>query len=98
VTENCTNWGDVCHEKSCTHKSIFPIFPIEVGGIIAILALKICTTMAGVGGGPIITPLCIVLFGFLTKDAVAIGAFATFWATAASFAANFRQRHPEKTH
>jgi len=77
---------------------VFPVYKEEIGGIFAVFFLKICTTMAGVGGGPIIQPVVIVLFGFLTKDAVTVGAFATFLATVASFIANFRQRHPEKRH
>ncbi len=54
--------------------------------------------MAGVGGGAVITPICIVLFGFLTKEAIPVASFATFTATIASFIANFRQRHPTKPH
>ena len=42
--------------------------------------------------------MLIVLFGFSTKEAVTVGAFATFLATASSFIANFKQRHPEKSH
>jgi|LauGreDrversion4_2_1035121.scaffolds.fasta_scaffold1188619_1 uncharacterized membrane protein YfcA len=52
--------------------------------------------MAGVGGGSIVTPLCMVFYGFVTKDAVAISGFATFAATLASFITSFKQRHPEK--
>jgi uncharacterized membrane protein YfcA len=36
------------------------------------VALKILATMAGVGGGSIVTPFCMVFFGFATKDAVAV--------------------------
>lgn len=52
--------------------------------------------MAGVGGGGIVTPLCMVFYGFITKDAVACAAFATFAATLGSFITSFKQRHPEK--
>ena len=52
--------------------------------------------MAGVGGGSIVTPLCMVFYGFLTKDAVAVSAFATFAATMGSFMTSFKKRHPEK--
>ena len=52
--------------------------------------------MAGVGGGSIVTPLCMVFYGFLTKDAVAVSAFATFAATMGSFITSFKNRHPEK--
>lgn len=52
--------------------------------------------MAGVGGGAIVTPLCMVFFGFTIKDAVAVSSFSTLCATFANFLANFRNRHPYK--
>ena len=52
--------------------------------------------MAGVGGGGIVTPLCMVFYGFFTKDAVAVAAFATFAATLGSFVTSFKQKHPQK--
>lgn len=52
--------------------------------------------MAGVGGGVIMTPICMAFFGFITKDAVAVASFATFTTTLGSFLASFKQRHPEK--
>ena len=88
----------MCTNHTCVHKPVFPVYREEIAGIVAIFCLKISTTMAGIGGGPIIQPMLIVLFGFLTKEAVTVGAFATFLATAASFIANFKQRHPEKSH
>lgn len=69
---------------------------LEVGGIFVLIILKILTTMAGVGGGAIVTPFCMVFWGFPTKDAVAVSAFATFSATFASFLTSFKNRHPEK--
>jgi uncharacterized membrane protein YfcA len=86
----------VCVESKCVHKGVFPQFGLEIGGIFVIISLKILCTMAGVGGGSIVTPLCMVFYGFLTKDAVAVSAFATFAATMGSFMTSFKNRHPEK--
>lgn len=69
---------------------------LEIGGIFILVTLKILCTMAGVGGGGIVTPLCMVFYGFVTKDAVACAAFATFAATMGSFITSFKQKHPEK--
>jgi len=85
-----------CVEKTCQHKGVFPQYGIEVGGVILLILLKILCTMAGVGGGGIVTPLCMVFFGFVTKDAVSVSAFATFSATMGSFITSFKSRHPEK--
>jgi uncharacterized membrane protein YfcA len=63
-------------------------------GILILVSLKILCTMAGVGGGGIVTPLCMVFYGFHTKDAVAVAAFATFAATLGSFLTSFKQKHP----
>jgi hypothetical protein len=43
-----------------------------------------------VGGSAIIHPICIVLFGFVTKTAIPIASFATFAATIGSFFANWK--------
>ena len=98
--DDCTssNVWNVCEVDTgkCIHKGVFPGLGMEIGGIFVLIALKILCTMAGVGGGGIVTPLCMVFFGFLTKDAVAVSAFATFAATFGSFITSFRNRHPEK--
>jgi len=90
------NVCDLEDTKTCVHKKVFPELPLEIGGIFVLIALKILTTMAGVGGGAIVTPLCMVFFGFTIKDAVAVSSFSTLCATFANFLANFRNRHPYK--
>lgn len=90
------NVCDIESTYTCVHKKVFPELPLEIGGIFILMALKILTTMAGVGGGAIVTPLCMVFFGFTIKDAVAVSSFSTLCATFANFLANFRNRHPYK--
>ena len=92
VDSDCTanNWAEVCVNLKCEHKKTFPVMSAEIGGIFALLFFKALCTMAGVGGSAIIHPICIVLFGFVTKTAIPIATFATFAATIASFIANYR--------
>ncbi len=98
VDSDCTanNWAEVCVNLKCEHTKTFPVMSAEIGGIFALLFFKALCTMAGVGGSAIIHPICIVLFGFVTKTAIPIATFATFSATIASFIANYRVKHPEK--
>ena len=98
VTSQCTkdNWSEVCVNKKCQHKETFPVLPTEIGGIFAVIFFKALCTMAGVGGSAIIHPICIVLFGFVTKSAIPIATFATMISTMASFIANINVKHPEK--
>lgn len=72
------------------------MLPIEIVGLIVFIVIKALSTIAGIGGGGIVIPICIYFFGFLTKPAVAVASFSTFTATLGSFIFNFRGRHPEK--
>ena len=62
------------------------------------MLFKAHTTIAGIGGSQIVTPICIVLFGFITKNSIPVVTFATFASTITSFIANWRVKHPEKNH
>jgi len=98
VTADCAkdNWAEVCSNEICVHKSAFPISPLEIAGIFALIFFKALCTMAGVGGSAIIHPICIVLFGFVTKTAIPIATFATMVSCLASIVVNITNRHPEK--
>ena len=52
VDTDCSreNWADVCVNKKCEHKPAFPVHPIEIGGIFALMFFKALSTMAGIGG------------------------------------------------
>jgi uncharacterized membrane protein YfcA len=96
VSSNCTSAFDICKEKVCVHKFIFPILPVEIWGVLAFLFIKAASTVAGIGGGGIVIPMVIYFFGFTTKPAIAVSSFSTFTATIGSFLFSFRHRHPEK--
>ncbi len=51
---------------------------------------------AGVGGGGILVPFCIIFFGFDTKEAVALSAFCLYIAALTRWFFNWKERHPEK--
>lgn len=61
-----------------------------------LILLKMCLSMAGIGGGSLVVALAMALFGFTTKPSIAISSFATFISTLGAFFVNFRLRHPEK--
>jgi hypothetical protein len=52
VDTDCSseNWVDICVNKQCQHKHTFPVHPIEIGGIFALMLFKAISTMAGIGG------------------------------------------------
>ena len=95
---DCSSSFDVCVDLVCEHKFIFPVYDLEIVGLVVFILIKALSTIAGIGGGGIVIPLVISFFGFTTKPAIAVSSFSTFTATLGSFLFNFRGRHPEKPH
>ena len=78
------------------HKSVFPVYGIEVVGLIIFCAFMALANVAGVGGGGVAIPLIMAFFGFDTKTAIAISSFTIFCCTTARFFLNINSKHPEK--
>ena len=81
----------------CGHKGVFPIEPLEIGGIIVFAFIMALSNIAGVGGGGVAIPIIMAMFKFSTKPAIAISSFAIFFTTIARFIMNFKERHPQKS-
>ena len=60
------------------HKNILPFLAEEVVGIIVLPILLGISNIAGVGGGGLIIPVSVALFGFRTREAIAISNFTIF--------------------
>ena len=86
----------VVNEGLCGHKEVFPIEPLEIGGIIVFALIMALSNIAGIGGGGVAIPIIMAMFVFPTKPAIAISSLSIFLTTIARFFMNFRERHPEK--
>ena len=86
----------VCRAKICVHKGIFPIYRSEFIGVLVLTVLIALANVGGVGGGGLIIPIIMALFGFHTKEAIAISGFTIFTGSVARFIYSYNQRHPEK--
>ena len=86
----------VVKEGFCGHKEVFPVLPLEIGGIIVFALIMALSNIAGVGGGGVAIPIIMSMFVFPTKPAIAISSLSIFLTTLARFFMNFRERHPEK--
>ena len=84
------------HSGYCGHKGVFPVKPLEIGGIIVFSLIMALSNVAGIGGGGVAIPIIMAMFGFTTKPAIAISSFSIFLTTLVRFVLNFRERHPEK--
>ncbi len=83
-------------EGVCGHKNVFPVFPLEVVGLIVFSAIKALSNIAGIGGGGVSIPIIMSFFAFTSKPSIAISSFAIFLTTLVRFIYNFKEQHPEK--
>ena len=88
----------VCTNMTCQHKTVLPMLPIEVWGLLVLGLLLGFANIGGIGGGGLIIPLSMAMFGFTTKNAVAISNSTIFCgAIVRFFMFSIWQRHPTKT-
>ena len=69
---------------------------MEFAGSFVLGILIALAAAAGIGGGGIVVPICIIFFGFSTTGSIALSNFNIFVASITRFVYNFRERHPIK--
>ena len=93
--EDCTDypWNQcgVKVEGICSHKKVFPVYGLEVGGLVVFTFIKVLSNIAGIGGGGVAVPILMAMFHFTTKPAIAISSFSIFLTTIQRFIMNFRE-------
>ena len=62
-----SNAYNICVNNACVHKSVFPQYPAEIGGIFVYLVFKGVSSIGGVGGGGISIPLLMFFYGLSLK-------------------------------
>ena len=67
-----------CQNNVCVHKDVFPATWSEIGGAIILPLLLGFANNGGIGGGGLIIPVCIAMFGFSTIQAIALSNFVIF--------------------
>ena len=72
-------------DQHCEHKGIFPIYKVEVIGVIVLTMLMVLSNVGGIGGGGIIIPITMSMFGFSMKEAIAISGTLILFGSVARF-------------
>ena len=86
-----------CTSGVCLHKNIMPFLAEEIAGIIILPILLGVSNIGGIGGGGLIIPISIALFGFSTREAIAISNATIFaGALVRFFFFSIWERHPHK--
>jgi uncharacterized membrane protein YfcA len=81
-------------EDSHHHKPIFPLDTSDyIGTFLIIIGLMIAAS-GGIGGGGIIVPLLILVFGFSPKKAIPLSNFTILGSSLMNMLMNLSKRHP----
>ena len=73
VVSDCVNaYFSQCANNICMHKDVFPPNSLEIAGVVLLPLLLGFANNGGIGGGGLIIPASIALFGFNTIQAIAI--------------------------
>lgn len=76
MVTDCFNYKfETCTNNICLHKNVIPPNALEIGGIILLPLLLGFANNGGVGGGGLIIPVCIAMFGFNIIQAIALSNF-----------------------
>ena len=65
-------------------------------GMVFLPCLIALCTIAGIGGGGVVIPFCMMFFVFDTKNAITLSCFSILTNSITRFVLNYRQMHPEK--
>ena len=82
------------HPPTAHHKDLFPLDLSDyIGTILVALGLLVAAS-GGIGGGGILVPLYILVYGFKPKRAIALSNFTILGASIMNMVLNFPKRHP----
>ena len=86
IDQDCTLFPfNVCITGLCDHKGVFPIYDIEFMGLIILTLLTVLSNVGGIGGGGIIIPIMMSMFGFSMKEAIANSGVLIFFGSITRF-------------
>lgn len=59
-----------CKDEECIHKDFLSPEPAEIVGIFLLFTVALIANAGGVGGGPLLTPILLLLMNFDTRYAL----------------------------
>jgi len=71
ITDNCPALHN-CIDNTCIHKDIFPLTFREIFGGFLIMILSGLSTTGGMGGGSVLTPLLLTLYGYTANKSITL--------------------------
>ena len=76
------------------HKDLFPLDASDYWGIVLVSLGLVIAASGGIGGGGILVPLFILVFGFSPKHAIPLSNFTIVGSSITNMVLNITKRHP----
>lgn len=76
------------------HKDLFPLDASDYWGIVLVSVGLVIAASGGIGGGGILVPLFILVFGFSPKHAIPLSNFTIVGSSITNMILNIPKRHP----
>lgn len=87
---------DICVSGSCEHKDFFPITFYDILGALLILFVSALANASGLGGGPLMTIIFLVVFEFKVTLAVPLSQLTVFSGAFVGTLLRLHLRHPTR--
>ncbi|OMJ91369.1 hypothetical protein SteCoe_6048 [Stentor coeruleus] len=95
VNEDCHHMYD-CVSDKCEHKNLMPISYYDALGAICVASVSALANASGLGGGPLMTIILIVVFNFKVEEAVPLSQITVFSGTLIGTLMRLHLRHPTR--
>ena len=101
LVNSCKTDSDCSHQykcigQICQHKELFPLTVYDILGSIAILCASALANASGLGGGPLMTIILIVIFDFHVVEAVPLSQVTVCAGTFIGTLLRIHLRHPTR--
>ena len=78
------------------HKDLFPLDSSDFWGTLLVALGSMIAASGGIGGGGMLVPLLILIFGFHPKNAIPLSNFTIVGSSLTNMAMNMTKRHPDR--
>lgn len=82
-------------QRAAVHKDLFPLDRSDIVGTTLVGVGLMIAASGGVGGGGILVPLLIIVFGFHPKYAIPLSNFTILGSSVTNMILNLPKRHPD---
>jgi len=84
-----------CVDGACVHKSLFPLEPIEIAGLVVTIFITGLASSGGNGGGTVLTPILLIFFHYSESKSIMVVYSMIFGGAIGNFMNTGRKKNPK---